>query len=81
MVSANFLEYSRRFGLDEDTPVEENGSHPVAQLPPGDLGEPEVLEQVRVIMAHGYDRLEVLIRQGQITTINSQTTLDRAGKQ
>ncbi len=63
---------------EEETGRSENGSHPVTQIP--DLGETEVLEQVREIMAHGYGRLEVLIRQGQITTINKQTTLVRAGK-
>ncbi len=59
----------------------QNGSPAGIQLPIVDLGETEVLEKVREIMAHGYGRLEVLIRQGQITTINSQTTVVRAGKQ
>ena len=67
MVSRDFLGYWEQG----------NGSHQVVQLPVPDLGEPEVLEQVRKIMAHGYGRLEVLVRQGQITTINSQTTLVR----
>ena len=64
MVSADFLGYWI------------NGDQPVTQLP--ELGETEVLEKMREIMAHGYGRLEVLVRQGQITTINSQTTLVRA---
>ncbi len=46
-----------------------------------ELGEPEVLEKIREIVAHGYGRVEVMVRQGQIITINSQTTLVRAGKQ
>ena len=80
MVSPDFLGYWQENG-DPSAGSGENGSHPVTQLPIPDLGETEVLEQVREIMAHGYGRLEVLIRQGQITTINSQTTLVRAGKQ
>ena len=55
--------------------LQKNGDQ-VTQLP--DLGENEVLEKMREIMAHGYGRLEVLVRQGQITTINSQTTVVRA---
>ena len=55
------------------------GNVGVSQLP--ELGEPEVLEKVREIVAHGYGRVEVMVRQGQIITINSQTTLVRAGKQ
>ena len=59
--------------------VGKNGGTPVSQLP--ELGEPEILAKVREILAHGYGRVEVLVRQGQIVTINSQTTLVRAGKQ
>ena len=78
MVSPEFLEYSQKFGLDGGT-ADENGSRPAT--PVKDLGETEVLEKLGEIITHGYGRLEVLIRQGQITTINSQTTLVRAGKQ
>ncbi len=60
---------------------EVNGRHPAPQLPIPDLGETEVLEQLREIVAHGYGRLEVLVRQAEITTINKQITLIRAGKQ
>jgi hypothetical protein len=64
MISRDFLDYWR------------NGHLPVTQLP--QLGEAEVLEKMREIKAHGYGRLEVLVRQGEITTINSQTTLVRS---
>lgn len=77
MVSVEFVGYWKEHGDWADAT---NGAHPVIQGPVADLGETQVLEQVRGIMAHGYGRLEVLIRQGQITTINSQTTIVRAGK-
>ena len=44
------------------------------------VDEQDVLDKLRELLAHGYGRLEVVVREGEIATINWQKSLVRADK-
>ena len=52
-----------------------------AGRPTEQIGDREVLEKLREILEYGFGRLEVVVRDHQIGTINWQKSMVRGGKQ
>ena len=50
-----------------------------AGRPTEQIGDREVLEKLREILEYGYGRLEVVVRDHQIGTINWQKSMIRGG--
>ena len=46
----------------------------------GQMGDREVLEKLRELLEYGYGRLEVVVRDHQVGTINWQKSMVRGGK-
>ena len=53
----------------------------VAGRPAEKIGDQEVLEKLRELLEYGYGRLEVVVRDHQVGTINWQKSMVRGGKQ
>lgn len=47
--------------------------------PAAQIGDREVLEKLREILEYGYGRLEVVVRDHQIGTLNWQKSMIRGG--
>ncbi len=53
----------------------------MAARPTEQIGDREVMEKLREILEYGYGRLEVVVRDHQIGTLNWQKSMVRGGKQ
>ncbi len=51
-----------------------------AQNAPREVSEEEILERLREVIRHGYGRLEVVVRDHQISSLQWQKTLVKGGE-
>ncbi len=51
---------------------------PETQVP--EISDQDVLDKVKEVVAYGYGRIEIIVREGRISTVNKTESLVRASK-
>jgi hypothetical protein len=54
------------------------GTPSETQVP--EISDQDVLDKVKEVVAYGYGRIEIIVREGRISTVNKTESLVRASK-